>query len=134
MYITIRDVGETMSSLGSPEEIGAKASVSRAPSSGFFGSIRNAIIGTTIPESQSKPQDSQVAQSVDTDDLIEEIESDLNQLKSDKHLVDTSDTLDVHNKNEDDSSSDGTPENSFAGGGEENVEEGVTQTISAITE
>lgn len=72
MYNTIRDVGETISSIGSPEEISAKASESQAPSSGFFGSIRNAIIGTTTPESKSKPQESQVAQSVDTDYLIGE--------------------------------------------------------------
>ena len=72
MYNTIRDVGETISSIGSPEEISAKASESQAPSSGFFGSIRGAIIGTTTPESKSKPQESQVAQSVDTDDIIGE--------------------------------------------------------------
>lgn len=72
MYNTIRDVGETISSIGSPEEISAKASESQAPSSGFFGSIRNAIIGTTTPESKSKPQESKVAQSVDTDYLIGE--------------------------------------------------------------
>ena len=72
MYNTIRDVGGTISLIGSPEEISAKARESQAPSSGFFGSLRNAIIGTTTPESKSKPQESQVPQSVDTDDLIEE--------------------------------------------------------------